>query len=97
MRTLPGTPDIVLRKYKLVIFVHGCFWHQHKDCRKARRPSSNMEFWNAKFDRNVNRDKTKILELVALGWNVFVIWQCDLERDAEGTVKKITSTLKETI
>jgi len=56
-----------------------------------------MEFWNAKFDRNVNRDKTKILELVALGWNVFVIWQCDLERDAEGTVKKITSTLKETI
>ena len=78
VKSLPGTPDIVLAKYKTVIFVHGCFWHQHEGCRKARRPTSNSEFWNKKFDANIGRDCRNLGELEKLGWKTLVIWQCEL-------------------
>lgn len=75
---LPGNPDIVLPKYMVVIFVHGCFWHGHTDCNRAKRPTSNVEFWNNKLQRNVERDRSVRQELEDLGWHVEVIWQCEI-------------------
>lgn len=75
---LPGKPDLVLRKYKVVVFVHGCFWHRHKGCKIASIPKSNTEFWLQKFEKNVDRDMRVCLLLVAEGWRVFVIWECEL-------------------
>ncbi len=80
-KKLPGTPDIVLPKYKSVIFVHGCFWHQHEGCRKARRPTSNVEFWNEKLDKNIERDSRKEAELKNSGWKVLTIWDCEIKNE----------------
>ena len=76
-KDLPGNPDIVLPKYKIAIFVHGCFWHRHVDCRFAYFPKSRTEFWNNKFLKNINRDNKVKHELEQLGWSVFVIWECE--------------------
>lgn len=92
-KKLPGTPDIVLPKYKSVIFVHGCFWHQHEGCRKARRPTSNVEFWNEKLDKNIERDKRKESELKDLGWKVLIIWDCEI-KDEETLIKKVKKFLR---
>lgn len=76
--SLAGKPDIVLPKYKTVVFVHGCFWHQHENCRKAARPASNSGFWNAKLDKNVARDKENIRQLKEAGWKIITVWECEL-------------------
>jgi DNA mismatch endonuclease (patch repair protein) len=76
---LPGNPDITLPKHKKVIFVHGCFWHGHLACARAKRPSTNVEFWQKKLDKNIQRDTQNIAKLVALGWTVLVIWQCEVK------------------
>lgn len=78
-KNLPGTPDIVLPRYKSAIFVHGCFWHQHVDCPKSRRPSTNTDYWERKLDENIERDRRKESELVNKGWKVLTIWQCQLK------------------
>ena len=83
VKDLPGKPDIVLPKYKTVIFVHGCFWHRHKGCSDASKPSTNQEFWEEKFKRNVERDKREQAELKKLGWKVIVIWECEVEKISE--------------
>ncbi|PWG02131.1 very short patch repair endonuclease [Sphingosinicella humi] len=75
---LPGRPDIVLPRHRAVVFVHGCFWHRHRGCKVASTPKSNTGFWTAKFDRNVERDAKVTRELEALGWRVFVAWECEL-------------------
>lgn len=77
VKYLPGSPDIVLPKYKVAIFVHGCFWHGH-ECKKGRRPSSNVEYWDNKIAENIRRDSKKIEQLKNLNWNVIVIWDCEL-------------------
>jgi len=78
-RNLPGRPDIVLPRYRTVVFVHGCFWHGH-DCRKGRqRPQTRREFWNAKLDANIARDCANQAALKAMGWKVFVVWTCQTE------------------
>ena len=87
-KDLPGSPDIVLPKYKTVIFVHGCFWHRHKGCKKATTPKTNTEYWQAKFRQNVDRDKRNKRALEALGWRVVVVWQCEVP-----TVEKAMDTL----
>ena len=79
-KRLPGKPDIVLPKYKTVIFVNGCFWHRHKGCKAASTPKSNVEFWKAKFDRNVARDRKEHAELEAAGWHVIVLWECEVKK-----------------
>ena len=76
-KDLPGNPDIVLPKYKSVIFVHGCFWHRHKDCRYSYSPKSRTEFWQDKFAENIERDKQSAEELKMLGWRQLVIWECE--------------------
>ncbi len=95
-KKLPGTPDIVLPKYETVIFVHGCFWHQHEGCTKARRPTSNVEFWNEKLDKNIERDGRKEAELKKAGWKVLYVWQCEL-KDIKSLEKKLTNKIKSTI
>jgi DNA mismatch endonuclease, patch repair protein len=79
VKELPGKPDIILPKYKTVIFVHGCFWHGHEGCRKSQLPTSNIEFWTEKIGRNKERDQKEIQELEKLGWKVIVIWQCEIK------------------
>lgn len=78
-KQLPGRPDIVLPKYKTVIFVHGCFWHGHKGCKDFRLPKTRTEWWKAKLDGNVARDAKRRKDLKQLGWNVVVIWGCELK------------------
>lgn len=80
-RDLPGTPDIVLPRYGVVIFVHGCFWHRHSRCRFAYFPKSNVRFWTEKFQNNVNRDRLACRRLRQLGWRVIVIWECQAGND----------------
>ena len=82
-RDLPGKPDLVFPGRRKVIFVHGCFWHQHSDpaCRIARRPRSNQYYWLPKLERNVARDAEHQVQLSELGWDVLVIWECDLGED----------------
>ncbi|RAU21674.1 very short patch repair endonuclease [Paramagnetospirillum kuznetsovii] len=77
VKKLPGCPDIVFSRKKTVIFVHGCFWHRHQDCKKATTPKSNLKFWEEKFLRNVERDAEDRRKLERLGWRVCVIWQCE--------------------
>lgn len=73
---LPGRPDIVLQKYKTVIFVHGCFWHRHRGCKYAYTPKTRKVFWKKKFDGNVRRDKTACFSLKRSGWNIVIVWEC---------------------
>lgn len=78
VKDLPGKPDIVLPKYKTVIFVNGCFWHGHLGCKKAALPSTNIEFWKKKIDSNILRDKKEHVQLRSMGYRVIVIWQCQI-------------------
>lgn len=76
---LPGKPDILLPKYKTVVFINGCFWHMHENCKYFSCPKSNVNFWKDKITKNAERDSKKQLELQQLGWNVIVIWECQLK------------------
>ncbi len=73
---LPGRPDLTFPRYRLALFVHGCFWHRHKGCKRTTTPKTNHDFWQAKFAANVARDARKSRELEALGWRVYVVWEC---------------------
>jgi DNA mismatch endonuclease (patch repair protein) len=92
-KDLPGRPDIVLPRYKTVIFVHGCFWHRH-NCKDATMPKSNTDFWEKKFSANVERDKKVKSELVALGWKVITVWECEL-KDLEILKLKLISRIND--
>lgn len=85
-KNLPGHPDIVLPRHKKVVFVHGCFWHQHPGCARSKRPATRVSFWNAKLDRNLERDQETQAALRQLGWAVLVVWECDL-KDSGNLVK----------
>lgn len=93
VNNLPGRPDIVLAKYKTAIFVHGCFWHYHKECREGRIPSSNSKFWKEKLERNITKDKMHFDALELAGWKVIVVWECEIEKQLEITLNKIVSML----
>lgn len=80
---LPGSPDLVFPGRKKVIFVNGCFWHDHSGCQLSRPPKSHTEFWKTKIDRNRKRDKENIASLEAAGWRVLTIWQCELKNTEE--------------
>lgn len=79
VKTLAGKPDIVLKKHQAIIFVHGCFWHQHKGCKRANIPKSNQDYWKPKLERNVQRDGEHEAELTAQGWRVLKIWECEIK------------------
>ena len=95
-KKLPGKPDIKLTKYKTVVFVNGCFWHGHENCRIYVMPKSNVEFWNNKIAKNISRDQIIINNLQDLGWRVIKVWECSLkgakkEQTLNSLVEKITS------
>lgn len=80
---LPGSPDIVLKKYRTVIFVNGCFWHHHEGCKYSRIPVTNTTFWHRKFHENIARDERVFQELRKFGWRVLVIWECQVRKKQE--------------
>ncbi len=77
-KDLPGKPDITLPRHNKIIFVHGCFWHGHENCPRAKRPKSNRKFWDEKLDKNIARDKANFAKLQDLGWDIFVVWTCEV-------------------
>ena len=94
-KLLPGSPDIVLPKYHTVIFVHGCFWHGHKNCKNATTPKTNTDFWKAKITRNQERDQEVWRKLEAKGWYVLIVWECELKKDRfESTLKEVIDTIR---
>jgi DNA mismatch endonuclease (patch repair protein) len=92
-RSLPGAPDIVLRRYSAVVFVHGCFWHRHPGCPFAYTPKTRIAFWKAKFKNNVDRDIRVLNELRDLGWRVLTVWECEL-REMEPRAHRLDLELK---
>lgn len=94
-KDLPGKPDIVLSKYKTVIFINGCFWHGHQDCKYSTIPETNREFWENKIKGNIQRDKETYSRLAELGWNVIEIWQCQLKpKTKDRTLQNLITELK---
>ena len=93
VKGLPGKPDIVLRRYNAVIFVHGCFWHLHSRCRDGTVPKTRTQYWNEKLLKNKKRDAEHIRDLRRQGWNVLRLWECEVEKNPEKTIKKISMFL----
>ena len=94
-KRLPGSPDIVLPKYRSVIFVHGCFWHGHKGCKNYTVPKTNTDFWVAKVKRNQERDQEVWRKLEAKGWSVIIVWECELEKSRlHDTVARVSAEIK---
>lgn len=90
----PGKPDVVLPKYKTVIFVNGCFWHMHNNCKQGRLPKSNVEFWGKKMERNVANDLLHKKQLEEMGWKVIVLWECELKKDFENKMEETLRSLQ---
>ena len=84
-----GHPDIVLPKYKTIVFIHGCFWHNHLNCKIAHIPKSNTNFWVEKINRNVANDKKHVDALEAEGWKVITLWECEIDRDFDNTMLRL--------
>ena len=94
VKRLPGTPDIVLRKYRTVIFINGCFWHGHEGCRYFVIPKSNTQFWEKKIERNKQRDVEKRIQLRHLSWHTIIIWECELKpKNRHTTLQALEQTL----
>ena len=92
--SLPGSPDIVFPKYRTVVFVHGCFWHGHLNCKTSHIPTTNTDFWTAKVTRNQERDQEVWRQLEAKGWSVIIVWECELKKAAlEDTVYKVSQEI----
>ena len=98
VKSVPGTPDVVMRKYRTAIFVNGCFWHGHEGCSKFVMPKSNTEFWGTKIEANRERDQKNYAILIENGWQVLVIWQCQLSKDKfENTMQSVAFALNENL
>jgi DNA mismatch endonuclease (patch repair protein) len=91
-KELPGKPDVVLPRYRTVIFVHGCFWHRHPGCARATSPRANADFWQQKFRRNVARDVSNVNALARLRWNVVTVWECET-KDPESLKERLQVSL----
>ena len=88
VKDLPGKPDIVLKKLKKVIFVHGCFWHRHRGCKFTTIPKTNTDFWHDKFNKTIQRDKEVMIKMRELGWASKVIWECELKEKNESWLEE---------
>ena len=96
VRKLPGTPDLVLPKYRTVIFVNVCFWHGHEGCKYFVWPKSNAEFWRQKIETNISRDRRKEAQLRDMGWNVMIVWECELHPSKkQATLERLESQLRQ--
>lgn len=90
---MPGKPDIVLPKYRTVVFIHGCYWHRHEGCKNCTTPTTNREFWLKKFEENMERDLRCKQILEAEGWNVLVLWECEIKGDFDRLMGELTAEL----
>ncbi len=88
-----GRPDIVLPKYKTIIFIHGCFWHGHPNCKVSHVPKSNDGYWSVKLKKNVERDNQHVILLESQGWRVITLWECDIKKDFENTMDRLIEML----
>lgn len=88
VKTLPGSPDMVLSRYRVAVFVHGCFWHGH-DCPRGKRPQTNQTFWNRKIDHNIEHDRHVVAALEGSGWSVHTLWTCEMEVGLERLLKTL--------
>lgn len=95
IHTLPGTPDICLPAYRVVIFVHGCFWHRHKGCTLSYVPASNKDMWREKFKKNIERDRKSINSLIHTGWRVIVLWECGLRRNEPASLDWLPEAIRQ--
>lgn len=93
-RDLPGRPDIVLPRWRAVVFAHGCFWHGHEGCQYFRLPKTRAEFWDAKIAENTARDAAAVQALAGLGWRVAVVWECALREDAAGALNLLANFIR---
>lgn len=94
--SLPGKPDVVMKKYKSVVFVHGCFWHGHEGCKYFTIPATRTDWWSAKIERNSQKDSESIEELQKLGWTVYVIWECELKpKNRKVTLESLSTNFKD--
>lgn len=93
-KRFPGKPDVVLPKYKTVIFINGCFWHMHEGCKQGRLPKSNVEYWEEKLGKNVANDRKHIQQLMEMGWNPITIWECELKNDFDITMQKVVNLIR---
>ncbi len=91
--SLPGKPDIVLPKYHVAVFIHGCFWHRHEGCKRATTPKSRQEYWIPKFKRNVENDQKHYLDLQKMGWRSLIIWECEINKHFDETMERITKEI----
>lgn len=96
-KSLVGRPDIVLPRYNSVIFVHGCFWHRHSGCPNATVPNTRTDFWLQKFQGTIERDDRSVRELTKQGWNVIIVWECELERNPGAVLEAVRDNLMEVI
>jgi DNA mismatch endonuclease (patch repair protein) len=94
-KELPGKPDLAFPRYHVAVFVHGCFWHQHKGCIDGKIPKSRQDYWIPKFRRTADRDKAARKALRHAGWTPLVVWECEVEKDLDGALDRLTSLLKE--
>ena len=83
-----GKPDIVLPKYKTIIFIHGCFWHRHPNCKDATTPKTRTDFWQAKFNKNIENDEKNVKKLTDDGWKVIILWECEINKDFDNLMNK---------
>lgn len=90
---LPGKPDMVFTKQKVIVFIHGCFWHQH-GCSMSYTPKTNQKFWKNKLDANVKRDQAVSKRLESDGWQIVTLWECEIYKNVDATVEKVTNVLK---
>lgn len=93
-KELPGKPDIVFGKYRIAIFVHGCFWHYHKDCNEGRIPNTNSKFWKEKLTKTIERDKQHLRDLEKSGWKVLVFWECEIEKNIDSIIDTIKAEIE---
>lgn len=94
-KKLPGKPDIVLPKYRSVMFVNGCFWHRHPNCKYAYTPKSRIDFWNNKFNENIKRDEKNLRLLQESGWFTIIVWECEIKVKPKDTLEKISKALQQ--
>ena len=92
---LPGKPDIVLPKYRCVVFIHGCFWHRHPGCKYATTPSTNAEYWTKKFSRNIENDNKHSQELTSQGWKVLIVWECDIRNRFSASMDELEKAIRQ--
>ncbi|WP_261512734.1 very short patch repair endonuclease [Chryseobacterium paludis] len=92
-KRFPGKPDIVLPKYKTIIFINGCFWHGHENCKKSKLPGTRKDFWENKINSNIIRDQQNINDLKSMGWSVIIVWQCKLGKDKEQTLSNLVDQI----